>query len=154
MAKYLIFILFFVSLDQFDSFCITPNLKLKLAIFRESVRTKNVTLNDIDVFEREFAPGDSKNCQKNPNSFVCPSETVIQIFKNQYPFFQVEKKCTCDRCQLPFTSSKNILNVNTKCMPILEDVPVLIRSHCEWTGILRPRVVGCQCSLSRTISIF
>ena len=110
------------------------------------MRTKNISINNIDVFQRQFLSEKNIKCHKDKNSFICPSETITRIYENHYPFFQIEKKCICDECQLPFISNKDILNLKTKCMPILENVPVLQKTKCEWKGIFRPKVVGCQCS--------
>ena len=128
MAQYIILIILFVSFSGFQSVCITPDLQLSLSIFRESVRTRNVSSIDIDVFQRQFKTEKKKKCQKSISSFVCLSETIIRVFRNQFPFFEVEKKCICDKCQLPFISKKNFLNLHTKCMPIFENVPVFTKS--------------------------
>ena len=140
----------FITFSGFQSVCIEPDLQLKLSIFRESVRTKNISIINIDVFQREFLPEKNIKCHKDKNSFICPSETITRIYENHYPFFQIEKKCICDECQLPFRF-KDLLNLKTKCMPVLENVPVLQKTKCEWKGIFRSKVVGCQCSFLQVV---
>ena len=62
MAQYIILIILFVSFSGFQSVCITPDLQLSLSIFRESVRTRNVSSIDIDVFQRQFKTEKKKKC--------------------------------------------------------------------------------------------
>ena len=134
--------------------CSNPDLKLKLTIFKESLKNKKFSeTRQVPLIERNLTI-DASKCKTVTSQFMCPTETVIRIFQDQFPFFMVEQKCLCDRCRMPLVSNENLLRRNTRCKPVTENLPVLIKKGCEWRGALIPRVIGCQCTLSRNINIF
>ena len=122
-----------------------------LATFKNRIRLEKVNLNKIHVLERNSS-ADNNGCRPVNMNFLCPMRTVLTKFSNQYPSHMIEKRCTCDQC----TSLGSIQNLNLGCQTILEYVEVLFLNKvtCEWTPALRPKVIGCQCTLVRNIELF
>ena len=74
----------------------------------------------------------------------CRMKKVLKSYKDQYPFKQIEKKCTCDKC-----FNKN--NKKTSCHPVFELKVILIKKSCgnngfyNWESFLKPVVAECKC---------
>ena len=110
--------------------------------FNLSLRKPNQKYSDNTECRPKSVEYNNNNTTKS--SQECRMKKVVKTYEDQYPFKQIEMKCTCDKCF-------NKKNKKASCRPVFELRVILLKKSCGKNGIynlesfLKPMVTECKC---------